>query len=210
MYDGDLFFLNDVPKGVYKYKFWHPMLRNCLSLDEKSNIKERLNNLNQDPTQKFYIKSTDEFFQRWINGYLKEEPRLGCKGFQLEIPKIIILDKGNVYENDFQISKVLGGLTIATDLAYSTKRNGFLVFVINEMIKRQVLSYAIPTEDFVKSPLKKKVLIDKKIIGGYKGLRTYPFGGIHLENTVGCTWTAIGISPEEIYDALRRINFVWS
>lgn len=208
MENRQLNFLKEYPKGIYKIQFSANLENGELSKVDEIRFRKDLEYLIKNEKEKI-IKNPDEFFQKWLNGCNNKKPNLSqyleCNGFELQIPQIEI--------RKFEDQRFFGsvyGLIIASDFGYSGDFGDSVVFAINDILSKKVLTYHNDHRKNIEQDLiEKKELIESTIYQFGNKSEKYPFESLNPLKSSNYTWTLINISPKEVYDALREINFIW-
>jgi hypothetical protein len=199
MVNTPLDFLKDYQKGIYKMGFNAAAINEGALFPFDQEIYERMLKSFYNDSNNF-ISTPNDFFERWLNTRLGITPNLphylDSPGFDLEIPYIR--------------TGRLDNLIIASDLSYGDFKED-LVFVINHLPSERVLVYKDVNQEFYNTPHGEKKLVSQMIYpwGGEKGKEEYPFRSFAPGKAVNCTWSLINISPNEVYNSLRKIGFTW-
>ena len=162
MIDKQLNFLDGYPKGIYHVQLNATLHNERLQDYDESRFRNDLEFLTKKQENKF-IQNPDEFFQRWLNGRIDEKTDLSqyadCKGFELQIPQVIIkrFDDGDTFGK-------IEGLVIASDFGYSEDFDESIVFAINDLSTKRVLTYHdLHCQEIKKNPIERKELKQESI-----------------------------------------------
>lgn len=208
MTDRQLDFLKDYPTGIYRVHFLATLKNEKLSARDEVIFRRDLEYITGHPGEGL-IQTPDEFFQRWLNGRSDRKPDLSqyarCKGFELQEPQVRI----QRFEEGRSFGRI-EGLVIASDFGYSGDFRDSIVFAINDIPSRRVLTYHDEDGQRIKKdPKGKKQLAPKPIYQFGNEPEEYPFTSLNPLKSTNYTWTLVNIAPEKVYDALKKIGFVW-
>ena len=132
MTDGQLDFLREYPKGIYRVQFLATLENEKLSEREEHGFRKDLEYLTEHQEDGF-IQTPSEFFQRWLNGRIDKKPDLsqyaGCKGFELQQSQVRI----QRFEEGRSFGRI-EGLVIASDFGYSDDFGDSMFFAINDLL----------------------------------------------------------------------------
>ncbi|MBI2523552.1 hypothetical protein HYW19_04110 [Candidatus Woesearchaeota archaeon] len=208
MADEQLAFLKEYPKGIYRVQFLTTLENEKLSERDETRFRRDLEYLTQHQGERL-IQTPDEFFQRWLNGRSDRKPDLsqyvGCKGFELQMPQVRIqrFEEGRTFGR-------IEGLVIASDFGYSGDFGESIVFAINHIPSQRVLTYHDEDGQKIKrDPSGRKQLTHEPIYQFGGPPEEFPFASLNPLKSAGYTWTLINVTPKEVYDALKKIGFVW-
>ncbi len=201
MVNEQLAFLSNYPKGIYRMHFLSNLTDELrLDSDDRAEIEEKL--IRFYSRGDVYIQTPEEFLQRWLNGRSGKTLRLPsldgvCQGFELQIPHVMV--------DTFKID----GLAIASDFGYTGDFRDNVVFAVNDIPSQRVLTYHDRHgEEIKKSPSGIKPLVHKPIYD-WGEPNQFPFESLNPGKSLDYTWSMINITPEEVYDALKRVGFRW-
>ena len=203
-----LAFLGEYPIGIYRVHFFATLENGKLSERDEVSFRRDLKYIMEHPEERL-IQTPDEFFQRWLNGRSDRKPDLsqyaGCKGFELQEPQVRIqrVEQGRSFGR-------IEGLVIASDFGYSGDFGDGIVFAINDIPSQRVLTYHDEDgRETKRNPRGRKQLTHEPIyrFGGLP--EEFPFESLNLLKSADYTWTLVNITSKEVYDALKRIGFVW-
>jgi len=208
MADEQLAFLKEYLKGIYRVQFLTTLENEKLSEGDETRFRSDLEYLTQHQG-KGLIQTPDEFFQRWLNGRSDRKPDLsqyvGCKGFELQMPQVRI----QRFEEGRTFGKI-EGLVIASDFGYSGDFGDDIVFAINDIPSQKVLTYHDEEgQEIRRDPLGRKQMTKDSIYRFGRPSEKYPFESLNPLKSAYYTWSLVNVSPDEIYQALRKIGFKW-
>lgn len=208
MADEQLAFLKEYPKGIYRLQLLATLENEKLPERYEAWFRRDLDYLIKHKEEGL-IQTPNEFFQRWLNGRTDKKPDLsqylGCNGFVLQTPQVRI----QIYEDAKTFGKT-EGLLIASDCGYTSDFGKSIVFAINDVVTQRVLTYHDMNGQYIKrNPLGTKQLTQDPIYQFGDQPEQYPFKSLNPLKSDSYTWTLVNIAPEEVYDALRKIGFVW-
>lgn len=208
MADEQLVFLKDYPNGIYQVQFLTTLENEKLSERDETRFRKDLEYLTQHQGERL-IQTPDEFFQRWLNGRSDRKPDLSqyvsCKGFELQMPQVRI----QRFEEGRTFGKI-EGLVIASDFGYSSDFGDNIIFAINDIPSQRVLTYHDEDgQEIKRNPSGRKQLTQKSIYQIGDKPEQYPFGSLNPLKSLYYTWTLVNITPKEVYDAIKKIGFVW-
>lgn len=202
-------FLRSYPQGVYRTEF--PTLifsEKQVPKNIEHLIRGSLDHLVSNPSEG-YLPNTEEFFQRWLNGRIGIKPHLDhyldCPGFELQTSIVEETYKGAQHNR-------LRGLVLASDLGYSSDFGSDVVFVINDLSSKKVLTFGDEeSESITNNPTGRKLLESKPtyLMGNSSEPLPFPFSSLNPFKSSIFTWTLVNIHHQEVYTALRKIGFVW-
>jgi len=204
-------FWKGCPGGFYRHRLSDRIRLNKdgnLNPEDREIHERGLRYLHSNP-EEGYVRSPEEFFERWINTRSGKEPRLigsWCGGFELQLPQAKIFKASD--RNFLDID----GLVIASDFGYTGDFSGRLVFGINHLTSQRVLIYRTPLEKVVDGPAEvpsgEKQLLTGSIYG-WGGPVMYPFSSLNPSKSAESTYSLVNIEPEKVYETLREIGFKW-
>jgi hypothetical protein len=201
-------FLKNYQKGIYKMWFSGQINRGILESYDQQILEHQLIGISQTPKGSF-ISTPDEFFYRWQNTRLgnfdKGLPHyVNCSGFDLGMPYI------RMNESQKSVTGRLDTIVIASDLSYGDHYSR-LVFVVNDIKSEKVVVYKEDDELKDKNLLGEKRLLSQTISSlGLEGeSEKYPFESEAPGKAASYCWSLINISPDEVYNSLKKIGFIW-
>ena len=208
MTDEQLVFLKEYPKAIYRIQLSATLENEKLSERDGTRFRRDLEYLTKHQEDGL-IQTPDEFFQRWLNGRSNRKPDLsqyaGCKGFELQMPQVRI----QRFEEGRSFGRV-EGLVIASDFGYSSHFGDSVIFAINDILSQRVLTfYDRDGQQMKENPTGRKQLTHKPINQFGDKPQQYPFVSLNPLKSTSYTWTLVNITPKEIYDAVKKIGFVW-
>ena len=208
MANEQLAFLKEYPTGIYHVELYANFKNKRLPDADEIRFRRDLEYLTKNQ-EGGLIQTPDEFFQLWLNGRTDKKPDLSqyldCKGFELQVPQVRIQRYGG--RRTFGSIK---GLVIASDFGYSTDFGNSMVFAINDLALQKVLTYHDEKgQEIKRNPSGRKPLTHKPIYQSRDELEEFPFGSKSPTKSDRFTWTLVNVTPKEVYDALKRIGFVW-
>ena len=117
-----------------------------------------------------------------------------------------------LWEGTDWLGRMNRGIVLATDLNGIIDINGYMALAVNDLDAKRVYSYKPKekTSEKNKDNWKEKTLLageDPYVLADSIDEPEFPFKSLNPLKTVGHTWTAIGFTPHDIFNALREIGF---
>ena len=208
MINEQLVFLKEYPKGIYCIQLNATLQNGKLHDTHETGFRGNLDYITRHPEDKF-IQTPDEFFQRWLNGLTDRKPDLSqylnCKGFELQEPQV----RTQKFEDGRTFGRI-EGLVIASDFGYSGDFGDGIVFAINDIPSQRVLTYHDEDgRETKRNPRGRKQLTHEPIYQFRGPPEKFPFVSLGPLKSAGYTWSLLNVTPKEVYDALKKIGFVW-
>jgi hypothetical protein len=148
MEQNQLAFLKKYPAAIYRTALLATLQDEKLPTEKEKMFRGDLEYLLAHPNEGL-IRKPEEFLKRWLNGRIEKSPDLGhyaqCKGFELQLPQVRI----DRYDKDKSFGKIKG-LVIASDFGYSNDFGDDIVFAINDIHSKRVLTYHDKNGEYTK------------------------------------------------------------
>lgn len=221
------------PPGLEKHLEWcsqngrEPTLKSIKeTLDDALFEHGRYLKKEQGVPSPHFFPTPSDFLKAWQEGYRIKgrrsilSPR--SKGFELQFvtwdessPYYRIERDGKVLWEAVRDWGVLDGIVIATDINGITDQYGYMCLGVNDLDTQRILAYKPKNEisEENRSKWRKNTFIaeeDIYVTGFIDGRKPeFPYTSIAPDKTGLHTWIMIGFSPHDVYNALRKLGFIF-